>query len=88
MASLNKKLVMELARSEYVLRRENVIAVGRSHRQDARGPWPGPSSLPEDLLGGFTTAAALVHELIEARNEKRLLRLQRHMAAYKLLVID
>jgi DNA replication protein DnaC len=28
--SLNKALVLELARSEYVLRRENVIAVGNS----------------------------------------------------------
>ena len=37
---------------------------------------------------GFITAAALVHELIEARDEKRLLRLQRQLAAYKLLIID
>ena len=37
---------------------------------------------------GFTTAAAVVHELIEARDEKRLLRLQRQLAGYKLLVID
>ena len=29
-ASLNKTLVLELARSEYVIRRENVIAVGNS----------------------------------------------------------
>jgi DNA replication protein DnaC len=37
---------------------------------------------------GFTTAAAMVHELIEARDEKRLLRLQRQLAAYNLLIID
>src|SRR5476649_6799 len=37
---------------------------------------------------GFTTAAAVVHELIEARDEKRLLRLQRQLAGYKLLIID
>jgi DNA replication protein DnaC len=37
---------------------------------------------------GFTTAAAMVHELIEARDEKRLLRLQRRPAVYKLLIID
>ena len=29
-----------------------------------------------------------MHELIEARDEKRLLRLQRQLAAYKLLIID
>ena len=37
---------------------------------------------------GFYTAAALVHELLEARDEKRLLRLQRQLAGYKLLIID
>jgi len=37
---------------------------------------------------GFTTAAALVHELMEARDERRLLRLQKQMAGYKLLIID
>jgi len=40
------------------------------------------------LAVGFITAAALVHELIEARDEKRLLRLQRQLAAHKLLIID
>jgi DNA replication protein DnaC len=40
------------------------------------------------LSVGFTTAAALVHELIEARDEKRLLRLQRQLAGCKLLSID
>jgi DNA replication protein DnaC len=29
-----------------------------------------------------------VHELIEARDDKRLLRLQRRLAGYKLLIID
>jgi len=40
------------------------------------------------LSVGFTTAAAMVHELIEARDERRLLRLQRQLAADKLLIID
>ena len=29
----------------------------------------------------FTTAAALVHELIEAKDEKRLLRFQKNLAS-------
>lgn len=37
---------------------------------------------------GFTTAAALVHELLEARDERRLLRLHRQLAGYRLLIID
>ena len=40
------------------------------------------------LSVGFTTAAALVHELMEARDEKRLLRFQKQLAKYSLLVID
>ncbi len=39
-------------------------------------------------MRSFITAAAMVHELIEARDERRLLRLQRQLAAYKLLIID
>src|SRR5271154_4455525 len=80
--SLNKTLVLELARSEYVTRRENVIAVGNS------GTGKTHIALGIGLAAWFYTAAALVHELLEARDEKRLLRLQRQVAGYKLLIID
>jgi DNA replication protein DnaC len=36
----------------------------------------------------FTTAPALVNELMEARDERRLLRLQKQLATCKLLIID
>ena len=36
----------------------------------------------------FTTAAALVHELIEARDEKRLLRYQKYLSRRELLIVD
>ena len=36
----------------------------------------------------FITAASLVHELIEARDEKNLLRLQKQLASQDLLIID
>ena len=87
--SLNKALVMELARSEYVERRENVIAVGNSGTGKSHiGLGLGLAACQKGLSVGFTTAAARAHELIEARDEKRLLRLQRQYAAYKLLIID
>jgi DNA replication protein DnaC len=44
--------------------------------------------VPEGLAVGFTTAAALVSELHEARDEKRPLRLQRQLAGHKLLIVD
>ena len=87
--SLNKTLVLELARSEYILRRENVIAVGNSGTGKSHVALGlGLAACQKGLSVGFTTAAAVVHELIEARDEKRLLRLQRQLAGYKLLVID
>lgn len=48
----------------------------------------GLAACQKGLSVGFTTAAALVHELLEARDEKRLLRLQKQLEAYKLLIID
>jgi DNA replication protein DnaC len=36
----------------------------------------------------FHHPAALVHELIEARDEKRLLRYQKHLARQELLIVD
>src|SRR6266567_1906767 len=58
------------------------------HRQESHRSRIGAGRLPKGLSVGFTTAAAMVHELIEARDEKRLLRLQRQLAAYTLLIID
>jgi len=87
--SLNKTLVLELARCEYVLRRENVIALGNSGTGKSHVALGlGLAACQKGLSVGFTTAAALVNELLEARDEKRLLRLQRQLAGYKLLVID
>ena len=87
--SLNKTLVLELARCEYIARRENVIAVGNSGTGKTHiALGLGLAACQKGLSVGFITAAALVHELIEARDDKRLLRLQRQLAAYKLLIID
>ena len=59
------------------------------HRQDPYRPrfsvW---RPAKRGSSAGFLTAAALVHELMEARDEKRLLRLQKQLAKYHLLIID
>src|SRR4051794_1599039 len=76
--SLNKLLVLELARCSYVARRENVIALGNSGTGKTHVALGlGLAACQKGLSVGFTTAAALVHELLEARDEKRLLRLQK-----------
>ena len=87
--SLNKMLVLELARSDYVERRENILAVGNSGTGKSHiALGLGLAACQKGLSVGFITASALVHELLEARDEKRLLRLQRQLAGYKLLIID
>jgi len=87
--SLNKTLVLELARCEYIARRDNVIAVGNSGTGKTHIVLGlGLAACQKGLSVGFIAAAAMVHELIEARDERRLLRLQRQLATYKLLIID
>ncbi|MFN4160172.1 MAG: IS21-like element helper ATPase IstB [Gemmobacter sp.] len=86
---LNKMQVLELARCEWIDRRENVIALGPS------GTGKTHVALGLRLVAcqkgmsvSFTIAAALVNELMEARDERRLLRQQKQLAAVKLLIID
>ena len=87
--SLNKMQVLELARCEWIERRENVIALGPSGTGKPHVALGlGLAACQKGLSVGFTTAAALVHELMEARDERRLLRLQKQMAGQKLLIID
>ena len=87
--SLNKLLVLELARGEYIARRENVIALGPSGTGKTHVALGlGLAACQKGLSVGFTTAATLVHELLEARDEKRLLRLQKQLEGYQLLIID
>ena len=86
---LNKMQVLELARCEWIERAENVIALGPSGTGKTHVALGlGLAACQKGLSVGFTTAATLVNELMEARNERRLLRLQKQMAGYKLLIID
>ena len=57
-------------------------------RDGAMGLGLGLAACQKGLSVGFTAAAALVHELIEARDDKQLLRFQKRLASYKLLIID
>ena len=87
--ALNKLLVLELARCGYIERRENVIALGPSGTGKTHVALGlGLAACQKGLAVGFTTAAGLVHELLEARDEKRLLRLQKQLAAHRLLIVD
>ena len=87
--SLNKMMVMELARCDFISRQENIIAVGNSGTGKTHiAIGLGLAACQKGLSVGFITASALVHELLEAKDEKRLLRLQKQLAKYSLLIID
>jgi len=86
---LNKMQVLELARCEWINRSENGIALGPSGTGKTHiALGLGLAACQKGLSVGFTTAASLVSEMMEARDERRLLRFQKQMAGYKLLIID
>jgi len=87
--SLNKRLVMELVRCEYLQKRENVLAVGNSgtgktHLAIALGL----STCHEGRKVKFFTAAGLVTALTEARDDKALLRFTKQLARQHLIIVD
>ena len=87
--SVNQPLVMQLARCEYIDHHENIIAIGNSGTGKTHVAMGlGLAACQRGLPVGFTTAAALVNELLEARDQRRLLNLQRQLARLKLLIID
>ena len=86
---MNKQLVVQLARCEYVDLRENVIAMGNSGTGKtyvALGL--GLAACQRGISVGFATASSLVHQLMEASDERRLLNLQKKLSRFKLLIID
>ena len=89
MPTLNKPLVLELARCEYVVARENIIALGNSGTGKTHIALAlGLAACQRGFPVAFTTAAGLVHQLMEAKDERRLLRLQAQLTAVKLLIVD
>ena len=87
--SLNKVLTMQLARGEFIDRRANIIALGPSGTGKTHiALGLGLAACQKGRKVRFTTAAALVHELIEAVDERRLQRLQKQLVSQDLLIID
>lgn len=87
--SLNKSLVLELSRNEYIQRRENIMAMGNSgtgktHLAIALGLL----ACQEGFKVKFFTAAGLVTALMEARDERSLGRLKKQLARQDLVIVD
>ena len=87
--SLNKPLVLELARCEYIDKYQNIIALGPSGTGKTHVALGlGLAACQKGLKVRFITAASLVHELIEAVDERRLQRFQKQLTSQNLLIID
>ncbi len=81
--------MVELARCEYIDRQENVLALGNSGTGKTHVALAlGLAACQRGYRVRFTTAAALVNELLEARDEKQLLRFQKLLAKQDLLIVD
>ena len=87
--SLNKALVIELARGSFVDRRENVIFIGsygtgKTHLATAIGV----DACRQGKRVRFYTAAALINELLEAHAQLRISKLETALAKCELIVLD
>jgi DNA replication protein DnaC len=87
--SLNRPLILELARCEYLERRESVILLG--------GPGTGKTHVATGLAAAacqrgkrvrFYRVTELLTQLLEAREERALGRLRGQLARLDLLVLD
>ena len=58
------------------------------NRQDTRRARTGAGGLPEGVQSSLHDGGGLVHELMEARDERRLRALQKHLNTVKLLIVD
>lgn len=87
--TLNKMLVVELARSQYVIRNENIIELGNSGTGKTHVALAlGLAACQKGFSVFFSSAATLVNRLMEARDGRQLSRLQAQLTAVKLLIID
>ena len=78
-----------MARCEWIEKRHNCIALGPSGTGKTHAALAlGLAACQKGYSVAFTTAAALVHELMEARDERRLRALQKHLNVVKLLIVD
>ena len=87
--TLNKRRVLQLARCEFVQKRENIVAVGNSGTGKTHLALAlGLAACQAGFRVRFETAAGLVTSLIEARDMKALKRLQDHLARQHLVIVD
>jgi len=87
--SINKPLVLELMRGEYIDNRENILLVGasgtgKSHLATALGI----AACGQGKKVRFHRVTELITQLMEAREERQLMRMKGQLAKLDLLILD
>jgi DNA replication protein DnaC len=87
--SLNKKQVLELSRCDYISKRENIVlagppGTGKSHLAIALGR----EACRRGMRVRFFTASGLATAYAEAREQREVLRLEKHIQKRHLIIVD
>lgn len=87
--NLKKQKVLQLTHCDYLQRQENIVfmgnnGTGKSHLAIGLGM----EACRRGHRVSYFTAASLAHQLIEARSEKKLLRLEKQIDKSPLLIVD
>lgn len=87
--SLNKPLVLELMRGDYLDGRENILLVGASGTGKTHVATAlGMAACSQGKRVRFFRVTELITLLMEAREERQLLRFRKQMARQDLLILD
>ena len=87
--SVNKPLVLELVKGEYLDKRENILLVGpsgtgKSHLATALGM----AACAQGRKVRFFRVTELITHLLEAKEERQLLRMRQQLGKLDLLILD
>lgn len=87
--SLNKLLVTDLQRGEHIDKRENILLVGNSGTGKTHiATALGIAACSQGKRVRFYRVTELITELLEAREERTLLRLKKQISKLDLLILD
>jgi DNA replication protein DnaC len=87
--SINRALVIELMRGEYLEKKENILLVGnpgtgKTHLATALGY----AACGQGKRVRFFTVTGLVNQMMESREDRRLERFLKHLERHHLLILD